>query len=148
MRSSSGFFLSVVALVAGIALSEAQAQQTHQWIARELDARDYKLSSYEQNGLYYCSSRDQKIIETQFENGYVLLIFEHAAPRFFREKEIAPDLLGKLRAIETGQFYSVLCIHSFFRDDWQERYDAEHTVSDRLLNIRKEQENREFVEIQ
>jgi hypothetical protein len=148
MRSSLGFFLSVVALVAGIALSEAQAQQTHQWIPRELDARDYKLSSYEQNGLYYCSSRDRKIVDTEFENGYVLLIFEHAVPRFFLEKEIAPDLLGKLRAIEIGQFYNVLCIHSFFRDDWQERYDAEHTVSDRLLNIRKGQENREFVEIQ
>ena len=83
---------------------------------------------------------------TQFENGYVLIIFEHAAPRFFLEKEIAPDLLGKLRAIEIEQFYSVLCIHSFFRDDWQERYDAEHTVSNRLLNIRETQ-GKEFVAI-
>jgi len=54
------------------------------------------------------------IIDTQFENGYVLIIFEHAAPLFFLEKEIAPDLLGKVRAIEMEQFYSVLCIHSFF----------------------------------
>jgi hypothetical protein len=146
MKSSFRSFLSVLALVAGIALSEAQAQQTHQWITRELDARDYKLSSYEQNGVYYCSIADQKIIDTQFENGYVQIIFEHAAPRFFLEKEIAPDLLGKLRAVEIGQFYSVLCIHSFFRDDWQERYDAEHTVSARLLNIRKTQ-GKEFVAI-
>jgi hypothetical protein len=146
MKSSFRSFLSVLALVAGIALSEAQAQQTHQWITRELDARDYKLSSYEQNGVYYCSIADQKIIDTQFENGYVLIIFEHAAPRFFLEKEIAPDLLGKLRAIEIGEFYSVLCIHSFFRDDWQERYDAEHTVNARFLNIRKTQ-GREFVAI-
>ena len=89
MKSSFRSFLSVLALVAGIAFSEAQAQQTHQWITRELDARDYKLSSYEQNGVYYCSIADQKIIDTQFENGYVLIIFEHAAPRFFLEKEIA-----------------------------------------------------------
>lgn len=146
MRSRLGFFLSVVVVVADIALSEAQAQQTHQWIKRELDARDYKLSSYERNGLYYCSSEDQKIVDTQFENGYVLIIFEHATPRFFLEKEIVPDLLGKLRAIEIEQFYSVLCIHSFFRDDWQERYDAEHTVSARLLNISKTQ-SKEFVAI-
>jgi len=144
MRSSVGVFLAVVLVLTNIALSEAQAQETRQWITRELDARDYKLSAYEQNGLYYCSSRDQ-IVDTQFENGYVLLIFEHAAPRFFLEKEIVPDLVGKLRAIEVGQFYSILCIHSFFRDDWQERYDAEHTVSDRLLNIRKA--NTEFVAI-
>ena len=64
MRSRLGFFLSVVVVVADIALSEAQAQQTHQWIKRELDARDYKLSSYERNGLYYCSSEDQKIVDT------------------------------------------------------------------------------------
>ena len=55
------------------------------------------MSSYEENGVYYCSIADQKIIDTQFENGYVLIIFEHAAPRFFLEKEIAPDLLGKTK---------------------------------------------------
>lgn len=139
MRNSFRSFLSVVALVAGIALSEAQAQERHLWITRELEAGNYKLSSYEQNGLYYCSSLDQKIVGTQFENGYVLIIFERDAPRFFKEKEIVPGLLAKLRAIEIGQFYNVLCIHSFFRDDWQERYNAERTVSDRLLNIRKTQ---------
>jgi hypothetical protein len=48
-------------------------------------------------------------------------------------------------AIEIGQFYSVLCIH-FFRDDWQERFDAKHTVSARLLNIRKTQ-GKKFVAI-
>ena len=101
MRSTVRLFLYVVVVVAKIALSEAQAQETRHWITRELDAQDYKLSAYEQNGLYYCSSRDQ-IVDTQFENGYVLLIFEHAVPRFFLEKEIAPDLLGKLRVIEDG----------------------------------------------
>jgi hypothetical protein len=140
MRSSfRSSFLFVVALVAGIALSEAQAQERHLWITRELQAGNYKLSSYEENGLYYCSSLDQKIVGTQFENGYVLIIFERDAPRFFKEKEITPGLLAKLRAIEIGQFYTVLCIHSFFRDDWQQRYNAERTVSDRLLNIRKTQ---------
>jgi hypothetical protein len=130
------------AVVAGITLSEAQAQETRQWITLELESGNYKLFSYEQNGLYYCSSQDQKIVGTQFENGYILIIFERDAPRFFKEKEIAPGLLGKLRTIEIGQFYSVLCIHSFFRDDWQKRFDAERTVSDRLLNIRKTQGER------
>ncbi len=54
MRSSFRSFLSVVALVAGIALSEAQAQETRDWITIELEAGNYRLSSYEQNGLYYC----------------------------------------------------------------------------------------------
>jgi hypothetical protein len=68
-------------------------------------------------------------------------------PRFLIcQSETRPDLLGKLRAIEIEQFYSVLCIHSFFRDDWQERYDAEHTVSARLLNIRETQ-SKELVAI-
>ena len=107
MRSTFRSFLFIVALVASRALSEAQAQETHDWITRELDARDYKLSSYEENGVYYCSIGDQKIIDTQFENGYVQIIFEHAAPRFFLEKEIAPDLLGKLRAM---QFPKILCL--------------------------------------
>jgi hypothetical protein len=141
MRSSFRSFLFIVALAAG--LSEAQAQEIRHWITRELDAGDYKLSSYEQNGVYYCSMGEEKIIDTQFENGYVLIIFEHAAPRFFLEKEISPHLLTKLRAIELGQFYSILCIHSFFRDDWQERYDEEHTVNDKLLNIKKQ--DQEFV---
>jgi len=145
MRGAVRSFLFIVGLVAGLTLSEAQAQQTHQWITKELDAGHYKLSSYEENGLYYCSVREQKIIDTQFENGYVLLIFEHEAPRFFREKEVPLPLLSKLRAVEPGQFYSVLCVHSFFRDDWQERYDAEHTVNDRLLNIMRKEQDQEFV---
>ena len=109
MRSTFRSFLFIVALVASRALSEAQAQETHDWITRELDARDYKLSSYEENGVYYCSIGDQKIIDTQFENGYVQIIFEHAAPRFFLDKEIAPDLLGKLRLGNfTAYFVSIL----------------------------------------
>ena len=137
-------FLLILALAA--APREAKAEEAGEWISRELAAKDYKISSYEEDGVYYCSTRDQKIIDTQFDNGYVLIIFEREAPRFFMEKEISPDLLRKLKAIEFGQFYSVLCIHSFFRVDWQQRYDAEHTVSDRLLNIRKQP--KELVEVQ
>jgi hypothetical protein len=65
MRSSFRSFVSVVALVAGLTLSEAQAQETRQWITIELEAGNYKLSSYEQNGLYYCSSQDQKIVGSE-----------------------------------------------------------------------------------
>jgi len=137
MRNSSRYFLCLVVFVAGLTLRDAQAQQVHQWITGELANGSYQLSEYEENGLYYCSSAEQKIVDTRFENGYALIVFEHAAPRFFLQREISPDLLAKLRAIELEQFYNVLCIHSFFRDDWQKRYDEDHTVSDRLLNIKK-----------
>lgn len=137
MRISARYFLCLVALIAALTLGEAQAQQVHRWIEKELASGSYKLSEYEENGLYYCSSAEQKIVETRFENGYALIVFEHAAPRFFLQREISPDLLAKLRAIELEQFYNTLCIHSFFRDDWQKLYDEDHTVSDRLLNIKK-----------
>jgi len=145
MSINSKWFLGVVAFVAGMTFSEARAQQVHQWITKELANGSYKLSEYEENGLYYCSSAEQKIVDTRFENGYALIIFEHAAPRFFLQREISPDLLAKLRAIELEQFYNVLCIHSFFRDDWQKRYDEDHTVSDRLLNIKKH--DKELVDV-
>lgn len=137
MRISARYFLCLVALIAALTLGEAQAQQVHRWIEKELAPGSYKLSEYEENGLYYCSSAEQKIVDTRFENGYALIVFEHAAPRFFLQREISPDLLAKLRAIELEQFYNTLCIHSFFRDDWQKLYDEDHTVSDRLLNIKK-----------
>ena len=145
MKISSKHFLCLVVLVTGLSLCEAQAQQAHRWITRELANGSYKLSEYEENGLYYCSTAEQKIVETQFENGYALIIFEHAAPRFFLQREISPDLLIKLQAIELEQFYNVLCLHSFFRDDWQKRYDEDHTVSDRLLNIKKQ--DKELVDV-
>ena len=145
MSINSKWFLGVAAFVAGMTFSEARAQQVHQWITKELANGSYKLSEYEENGLYYCSSAEQKIVDTRFENGYALIIFEHAAPRFFLQREISPDLLAKLRAIELEQFYNTLCIHSFFRDDWQKRYDEDHTVSDRLLNIKKH--DKELVDV-
>ena len=145
MSINSKWFLGVVAFVAGMTFSEARAQQVHQWITKELANGSYKLSEYEENGLYYCSSAEQKIVDTRFENGYALIVFEHAAPRFFLQREISPDLLAKLRAIELEQFYNTLCIHSFFRDDWQKRYDEDHTVSDRLLNIKKH--DKELVDV-
>lgn len=131
-------FLFIVALLAIGVPSKAKAEPGGEWVSRELAMRDYKISAYEQDGVYYCSVTGEKIIETQFKDGYALIIFEREAPRFFMEKELSPDLLTKLKAIELGQFYTVLCIHSSFRDDWQQRYDAEHAVSDRLLNIRKQ----------
>ena len=145
MSINSKWFLGVVAFVAGMTFSEARAQQVHQWITKELANGSYKLSEYEENGLYYCSSAEQKIVDTRFENGYALIIFEHAAPRFFLQREISPDLLAKLRAIELEQFYNTLCIHSFFRDDWQKLYDEDHAVSDRLLNIKKH--DKELVDV-
>jgi len=57
----------VSSLVAGLTFSEAQAQQAHGWITRELANGSYNLSEYEENGLYYCSTAEQKIVDTQFE---------------------------------------------------------------------------------
>ena len=98
MRISARYFLCLVALIAALTLGEAQAQQVHRWIEKELATGSYKLSEYEENGLYYCSSAEQKIVDTRFENGYALIVFEHAAPRFFLQREISPDLHAKLRA--------------------------------------------------
>ena len=138
MRSSFTSFLLILALGSSGGMAEAQQDSYpdfSQWITRELETRNYTLSSYERDGLRYCSVGDQKIIETQFENGYVLVILERGAPVFFLEKEIAGELLGKLKNVELGQFYSVLCVHSFFRDDWQQRYDEAGEVNHRLLNV-------------
>src|SRR5262249_23313186 len=139
MSISSRHFLCLIVFVAGLTLSDAQAQQVHQWITREVANGRYKLSEYEENGLYYCSRAQQKLVDTRFENGYALIIFQRVTPRFFLQREIPSDLLIKLQAIELDQFYNVLCVHSFFRDDWQNRYDEDHTVSDRLLNIKKQE---------
>ena len=151
MKTITRAFLCVVACIAAIAFGEVRAQYAPQWIAKDLDAGRYKLSAYEENGIYYCSVGDAKIIDMNFENGYSLIIFERDAPRFFQDKEISPDLLKKLRTVEIGQSYNLLCVHSFFRDDWQARYDAEHTVNDRLLNITKTQhiktQDKDLVEI-
>jgi hypothetical protein len=139
MKTITRAFLCAVAYIAAIAFGEVRAQYAPQWITKDLDAGRYKLSAYEENGVYYCSVRDARIIDMRFENGYAQIIFEHDAPHFFQDKEISPNLLKKLRTVEIGQSYNLLCVHSFFRDDWQARYDAEHTVNDRLLNITKTQ---------
>ncbi len=136
MKSRRNFFLATV-LAATLTSGVAQAQQDLRWITNQVDSGNYNLSEYERNGAYYCSSVDQKVIDTSFENGYALIVFAQAAPLFFQQRELSPQLLRKLKDIEPGQYYSVLCIHSFFRDDWQDRYDAEGTVTDKLLNVEK-----------
>ncbi len=138
-RSFTPFVFLIALLSIGVP-SQAKAEPGGEWVSRELAMRDYKISAYEEDGVYYCSITGQKIIDTEFKDGYVLITFEHEAPRFFMEKELSPDLLRKLKAVELGQFYTVLCIHSSFRDDWQQRYDSEHSVTDRLLNIGKQTE--------
>ncbi len=129
-------FLAVV-LATILAAGIAQAEEGLQWITNQVDSGSYNLSEYERSGAYYCSRVDEKVIETEFENGYVLIIFAHAAPLFFQQKEPSSQLLRRLKDIELGQHYSVLCVHSFFRDDWQARYDAEGKVADKLLNVQR-----------
>ncbi len=136
MKTRRKFFLAIFFAAISIG-SVAQAQQGLQWITSQVDNGNYNLSEYERNGAYYCSSVGQKVIDTSLENGYVQIIFAQAAPLFFRQKELSSQLLRKVKAIELGQFYSTLCIHSFFRDDWQDRYDADGSVTDKLLNVEK-----------
>jgi hypothetical protein len=141
MKAVPKSFLCAVACITAVALGDARAQwnYTPEWITKELAVGRYKLSAYEENGINYCSVGDAKVIDMRFEDGYALIIFEHDAPHFFQEKEISPVLLIKLRSVELGQSYNLLCVHSFFRDDWQARYDADNTVNDRLLTITQTQ---------
>ena len=69
----------VVCLV-GIVFGEAQAQWNYipQWITKELNAGRYKLSTYEESGMNYCRVGEAKIIDMEFKDEYVLIIFEHA----------------------------------------------------------------------
>lgn len=136
MKTRRQFFLAIFFAAISIG-GVAQAQEGLQWITSQVDNGNYNLSEYERNGAYYCSTVGQKVIDTSFEDGYVLIIFAQAAPLFFRQKELSSQLLRKVKAIELGQFYSILCIHSFFRDDWQDRYDADGSVTDQLLNVEK-----------
>ncbi len=136
MKTRRKFFLAI--FLAAISIGGvARAQQGLQWITHQVDSGNYNLSAYERNGAYYCSSVGQKVIDTSFENGYALIVFAEAAPLSFLQKELSSQLLRKLKDIELGQFYSILCIHSFFRDDWQDRYDANGSVSDKLLDVEK-----------
>ncbi len=136
MKNRRKFFLAII-LAATSAAGVAEAEEGLQWITTQLDTGNYMLSEYERNGAYYCSTVEDKVIDTQFDGGYALIIFAEAAPLFFQQKELSSELLKKVKSIELGQHYGVLCIHSFFRDDWQNRYDADGMVTDRLLNVEK-----------
>ena len=106
-----------------------------QWISKKSEASGYNLSPYEQKGAYHCSIREQEIVGIQIDDGFVLIIFRRGGPISFLKKEISVELLRKLNNVNVGHFYSVLCLHSFFRDDWQEVYDKQGKVNHRLLNI-------------
>ena len=89
MKTIPRAFLCAVACIAAIAFGEVRAQYAPQWITKDLDAGRYKLSAYEENGVYYCSVGDARIIDMRFENGYSLIIFERDAPRFFQEGDFS-----------------------------------------------------------
>jgi hypothetical protein len=104
-------------------------------VTKELIKKDYKLSSHERHGAYFCSVKESPIATIEFREGFVVISFSQDGPVGFVEREIPKDLVQKVRHIEPGKFYKVLCVHSAFRDDWQQRYDANREVYHRLLDI-------------
>jgi hypothetical protein len=116
----------------GHGLAEPTAQH---WIEQLVRTGQYNLSQSEDEGLYFCSIREGKVIEVQFERGFVTIIFDAAPPRFFKQTEISEELLRKLTSVRANQLLNVLCVHSFYRDDWQARYDEDLAVNHKLLDI-------------
>ena len=105
------------------------------WIEHQLRRGKYELSLSEQEGLYFCSVDQQRVVEVQFEGDFVTIIFDPGAPLFFRQAELSSDLLQQLGSLKLMGFYSVLCVHSFFRDDWQKQYDENGQVTNKLLAV-------------
>lgn len=112
--------------------TEANAEH---WVDRQLGKGNYHLSQSERDGLYSCSVRGGKVLEVEFERGFVTIIFQSAAPRFFKKSELSPALLAKLKSVQANESLDLLCMHSFYRDDWQARYDEDRTVNHKLLDI-------------
>src|SRR5262245_29932746 len=124
--------VSIGVPLGGYGSAEPTAQH---WIEQLVRTGQYNLSQSEDEGLYFCSVGEGKVIEVQFERGFVTIIFDSAPPRFFKHTEISKELLRKLTSVRANQLLTVLCVHSFFRDDWQARYDEHRAVNDKLLNI-------------
>ena len=134
-----GIFSAVSLILLSIAVTfggygSAEPRGEH-WIERQLRTGHYKLSQSEKEGLYYCSVQEGKVIEVEFERGFVTLVFDSEPPRFFKQTEIPEELLRKLTSVTANQFLNVLCVHSFYRDDWQARYDEDLAVTHKLLDI-------------
>jgi hypothetical protein len=133
-----------IALLVAVAISisvpawhSLQAETDEHWVTKELKKKDYKLSSHEKHGAYFCSVKESPIAGVEFREGFVIISFSQDGPLGFVEQEMPDHLVQKLRYIEPGKFYSVLCVHSAFRDDWQQRYDANKNVYHKLLNIER-----------
>ena len=138
-RAPRRIFLMVSLMLLNIAVpfgGHGSAEPTAQhWVEQHLRTGQYKLSQSENDGLYFCSVREEKVIEVEFKRGFVTIIFDSAAPRFFKQTEISEELLRRLTSVSANQLLNVLCVHSFYRDDWQARYDEDLAVNHRLLDI-------------
>jgi hypothetical protein len=154
-RISKSLWYSVkeIALLVAVAISisvpawqNLQAEIDEHWVTKELRKKDYKLSPHEKHGAYFCSVKESPIAGVEFREGFVVISFPQDGPLGFVEQEIPRHLVQELRYIEPSKFYRVLCVHSAFRDDWQQRYDANRHVYHRLLNIER-LEKREFPEL-
>ncbi|MDT9627926.1 hypothetical protein RTF48_25155, partial [Escherichia coli] len=58
----------------------------------QLQNGHYNLSRSEEEGLYFCSVREEKAIEVEFERWFITIICDSAAPRF----------LNKLRSLRNS----------------------------------------------
>lgn len=121
-------------MLVGLAVARAHSLDEH-WIEKRLRQHDYSLSAAEKEGLYFCSLREVKVLNVEIDKGFATVISYSSAPRFFKLTEVAAPLMAKLLGVVTGQTINLLCVHSFFRDDWQARYDEEGTVHHKLVDL-------------
>jgi hypothetical protein len=100
-----------------------------------VENRPLQVVSIRKGGSVLLERPGGKVIEVEFERGFVTLVFDSEPPRFFKQTEIPEELLRKLTSVTANQFLNVLCVHSFYRDDWQARYDEDLAVTHKLLDI-------------
>ena len=91
------------------------------------------LSESENIGLYYCSVKGRVVdIVISEKHKAISITFKYSGPV---NVEISSEAREKLAQIQLDRVYKVFCIHSFFRDDWQEVYDRDKQVWGKFLEI-------------
>jgi hypothetical protein len=140
VRRNIAWLLTINSLVLGGPSAAAEDRiptkpVAEHWIDRQVRKGNYKLSLSEAEGLYACSVREGKVLEVELEPGFVTVIFHSDPPRFFRQSELSREMLAKLSSVNENQTVDLLCVHSFYRDDWQARYDEDRTINHKLLDI-------------
>ena len=140
VRRNIAWLLAISSLVFARPWAAAEDQisikpVSEHWIDRQVRKGNYKLSLSEAEGLYSCSVRDGKVLEVEVEREFVTVIFHSDAPRFFRRSELSQEMLAKLSSVKVNQAVDLMCVHSFYRDDWQARYDEDRTVNHKFVDL-------------